>query len=386
MEGPRATKPEEVQPVIDLVNLVFRTGNHWKPTMEIEFPLLLCEENRDNMRIITENGQPVSDINYYPSSIAVEGSVIRAASVGAVCTHPDYRGRQFATMILDDVEDKMRREGVEVMLVSGGRGLYRRRQCVRVGGFDRAVLKPMEKSPDPAGLSLVEMDRPNLREAAHLYHREAVRFRRTYHEFTQLHQGVMTPWGNRTFKSYLVRIGGEAAAYFVVRFFQDSDRAEIREYAGDRMAVIQGIRRLIQDKNLCECALVCGKSDGIRILLQEEGIPLQHQDQQGTVKILDFPSLMNSLRPYMRQYLPDETVNALEFTEKDGTFSIHCGGQTVTANGMDDLGQLLFGQREQDSPEAVSFRKELDGNPELKKMLDAIFPIPFPWTDNMNFI
>ena len=70
MEGPRATKPEEVQPVIDLVNLVFRTGNHWKPTMGIEFPLLLCEENRDNMRIITENGQPVSDINYYPRRAA----------------------------------------------------------------------------------------------------------------------------------------------------------------------------------------------------------------------------------------------------------------------------------------------------------------------------
>mgnify|MGYP000846012745 FL=1 len=385
MEGPRATKPEEVQPVIDLVNLVFRTGNHCKPTMGIEFPLLLCEENRENMRIITENGQPVSDINYYPSSIAVEGSTIRAASVGAVCTHPDYRGRHFATMILDDVEARMHREGVEVMLVSGGRGLYRRRQCVRVGGFDRAVLKP-GKSPGRTGLSLVAMERLHLREAVHLYNQEAVRFHRTCREFTRLHEGVMTPWGNRYFKSYLVRIDGKAAAYFVVRFFRDSDRAEIREYAGDRMAVIQGIRRLIQDGNLSECALVCGKNDGIRILLEEEGIPLQHQDQQGTLKILDFPSLMNSLQPYMKQYLPDEAVDALEFTEEDGTFSVCCGEETMTVNGMDDLGQLLFGQREQDSPENVSVRKELAGKPELRRVVDTVFPIPFPWTDNMNFI
>ena len=239
---------------------------------------------------------------------------------------------------------------------------------------------------DRSGFSLVEMEQPNLREAAHLYNEEEVRFRRTYREFTQLHQGVMTPWGNRYFKSYLVRINGKAAAYFVVRFFRDSDRAEIREYAGDRTAVIQGIHRLIQDRDLSECALVCGKNDGIRILLEEQGIPLQHQDQQGTLKILDFPSLMNHLRPYMKQYLPDEAVDALKFTVKEETFSIHCGEDTLTVNGMDDLGQLLFGQREQDSRENVSFRKALACKPELRKIVDAVFPIPFPWTDNMNFI
>jgi predicted acetyltransferase len=384
MEGPRATKPEEVQSVIDLVNLVFRTGNQLKPTMGIEFPLLLCEANRDNMRIITEDGHPVSDINYYPASIAVERSTVRVASIGAVCTHPDYRGRNYATAILDDVEDKMRREGVEVMLVSGSRGLYLRRHCVKVGGFYKALLKPNKEQRKD--LTLTEIDSSNIREAVHLYHQEAVRYHRTFQEFIQFHKGATTPWGNMYYKSYLIHIGGKAAAYMIVRFFTDTDRAEVREFAGDRGTVISGIYKMIQDNSLTECSLVSARNDVINILLEEKGIQLQHQDQQGTLKILNYPSLMNSLKSYMRQYLPDDRMDLLKFEETDGEFMMAAGEETLTIDSMELLGQLLFSQREQEPLTDALFRDELADKPRLRQILSTVFPIPFPWTGNMNFI
>jgi len=110
-------------------------------------PLLLCEANLNNMRIIVENGHPVSNANYYSASIAVEGTTIRVASFGAVCTHPDYR----------------------------------------------------------------------VRKATHIYHQEAVRYHRTFHEFIQFHKGATTPWGNMHFKSYLINVSGKAAAYIIVQ-------------------------------------------------------------------------------------------------------------------------------------------------------------------------
>jgi len=384
LEGPRATKPEEVQSVIDLVNLVFRTGSQLKPTMGIEFPLLLCEANRDNMRIITENGRPVSDINYYPASITVEGTTIRVASIGAVCTHPDYRGRNYATAILDDAEDKMRREGTEIVLVSGDGSLYLRRNCVKVGGFYKALLKPKEELQE--NLTLNEMDNSNIRKAIHIYNQEAVRYHRTLHEFTQFHKGATTPWGKIRFESYLINIGGKAAAYIIARFFTDTNLAEVREFAGDRSAVIGGIYEMINTNGLTECSLISAKNDVMNVLLEEQGIQLQHQDQQGTLKILNYPSLMNSLKPYMSQYLQDDAMDILKFEEADGKFIIAVDDEVLTIDDMELLGQLLFGQREEEPLVDVLFRGELADKPRLQQILSTVFPIPFPWTENMNYI
>ena len=235
-------------------------------------------------------------------------------------------------------------------------------------------------------MTLTEVDGTNFTEAVHLYHQEAVRYHRTLHDFTQFYKGSAVAWGNIYHQSYLIRIRGKAAAYMIVRFFTDSDGAEVREFAGDRGAVIRGVDKLIRDKGLTECSLVSPKNDGINILLEEEGIPLRHKDQQGTLKILNYPSLMNSLKPYMRQYLQEDEMDNLKFEETDGKFIMVAGDEILTINSMELLGMLLFGQREQEPLTDALFRDELIDKPRLRQIFHAVFPIPFPWTGNLNFI
>lgn len=141
MQGPRASKKAEYESVLTLINQVFRINNNFAPTMSTEYPLLLCYENMDNMRIILEDDQPVSTVSYCTTNMIIEGATLKAASVGSVCTHPGYRGRNYATQLMDDVEARMKDNGVEVMLVSGDRDLYLRRGCVTVGGFYKAQLE-----------------------------------------------------------------------------------------------------------------------------------------------------------------------------------------------------------------------------------------------------
>src|SRR3712207_6803949 len=129
MEGPRETKNNEYEKVILLINNIFRTNKGYKPTMQYEFPILLNKDNRENMRIIVEDNKPVSCVNFVQREILVEGAKIDVASIGAVCTNKEYRGKGYSSLLLEDVEKKMYEDGVDLLLVSGTRALYQRRGC-----------------------------------------------------------------------------------------------------------------------------------------------------------------------------------------------------------------------------------------------------------------
>lgn len=387
MEGPRPVRNEELSQVLELINSVFRTSGGLAPTMGEEFPLLLSEKNSPNMRVIFEEGRPVSNVNYYPATVSIRGARVRVASVGSVCTHPDYRGKNYASMLLDDVESSMVQEGTEIMLVSGTRNLYLRRNCVRAGGFFECTISSDDtKAWDCADdVELLEINEGNIREAANIYTNEPVRFDRTFDEYKGFFKGAMTPWGRYSYVSYLINIRQRPAAYIFAQLEEGKSTAYIREFAGDRSLVLKGLDRLIKRHGLDRIQLVVHKQDVLAALLEALNIELKDRDQQGTVKILNFPSLTNSLKPYMRLYLPDETVDGLRFGTSGSKYVFELGNEAVTINGMNVLCQLLFGEAGQEAG-LEGLMAELDSKPRLKEILGSVFPIPFPWTENMNYI
>ena len=383
MQELRGTGKEEYESVISLINRIFREDRGFAPTMHLEYPLLLCHENMDNMRIIREDGRPVSTVSYYTSDIIMEGASWKAASVGSVCTHPDYRGRNYATLLMDDVEARMKANGVEIMLVSGDRELYKRRGCTSVGGFYRAELQPV---PVRDEIALAELNPSNMDRAARLYNREPVRFQRSYDQFVRLQRSVAAHRNCFDCRPCLVMRRGKAVAYIVAKIVVGANTALIREFAGDRRAVLNGIYKLMEQQGLGQCTLVFPQRDLIGLLLDGDGVALKPQDQQGTVKIMDFVSLMNGLRPYMKQYLPDKTVDGLSFLEEGGKYSIALEDETVAIDNRDLLGQLIFGRKGQDSLVDSFCQKELVDKLKIKSVLYTVFPVPFPWTENLNYV
>jgi len=126
IEGPRGAEVDELSEVLDLVNLVFRTSRGMKPTMQEEFPLLFNEKNVENLRIIKVDGKIVSHVGIFECDAIIHGCRLKVGMIGAVCTHPDYRGRGFATRLVEDAMSKMRRDGVNIVMISGIRRLYDR--------------------------------------------------------------------------------------------------------------------------------------------------------------------------------------------------------------------------------------------------------------------
>src|SRR5262249_46474734 len=126
-DGPRGLQADEWDQLNALVSTVFSRR------MFARFPQLFNEANRSNLRVVAEDGRVVSHVGMIQREASLAGCRVRVACVGAVATYEDYRGRGFASLAFQDACDKAADDGVDLMLISGGRGLYTRTGCRRVG-------------------------------------------------------------------------------------------------------------------------------------------------------------------------------------------------------------------------------------------------------------
>lgn len=391
MEGPRAARADELQQVLGLINNTFRTSNGFAPTMGEEFPLLLCEDNLDNIRIITDNGKPVSDINYYRTNILIQGSAIKASSIGAVCTAPEYRGQNLASTILDDVEARLKKDNVDVLLVSGSRNLYLRRGCCIVGGFLKAAIGNSSANsniPSGAGDSSAEVVIPedgHLWRMAEIYGMEPVRYYRSLYEFEYLLKGATTPWNNLTYKVFIIKRKQDVVGYVVLRIVNDgSGRGIVVEYAGDRETVYKSFYKIMKSCSLKNLIIYISDYDPIKAYFKNDGIELIGQNQLGTVKIICFESFMNNLKPYFMQYLPYKSPDCMSFKENEEGYSFSINGEELCISDLDMVSQLIFGSRNDETSDKLDVA--MAGKPLIKQFFDTVFPIPFPWAGNVNYI
>lgn len=376
MEGPRACKKEEFKDAINLINQVFRTSQGHNPTMEEEFPLLLSEENLENMRVIVEDGKVVSIVNFYITTILIEGTPIKAASVGAVCTHEDYRGKGYSSLLLDDAEKEMKKKGVDVVLVSGDRSLYLRRGYCKAGWAIRFDVYPEELGED---IELVEFENKYLIEVAKMYNKQPTRYYRSLFEFKNLLKGATTPWGNFTYKTYLIKKGDLLKGYVVLRIINDNPRkGYVIEYSGDKRIIYESLKKMAAIYSLEYVRVPCTFNDDMVEVLKEKGVSYEEINLLGTVKILNFQQLMEKLKPYFLQYVEKDIIENLRFSEKENNYAFEIKNEILKIDDVVKLTKLVFGDK--------GFGMEVDDiSPILKEFISTVFPLPFVWPGNLNF-
>ena len=132
--GPRALKPDEWDQLNAVVSAVFR------PQMFHDYPQLFNEANRANLRVVAEDGQVVCHVGMTERPATLAGCRIDVCCIGAVATYPEYRGRGFASLAFQDSCEKAAAAGIDILLISGGRGMYTRVGCRQVGNdWDFAI-------------------------------------------------------------------------------------------------------------------------------------------------------------------------------------------------------------------------------------------------------
>lgn len=375
-DGPRALRSGEWDQLDRVVSTVFR------PEMFHDYPQLFNEDNRENLRIVVEDGSVVCHVGMTERHASLAGCGIDVACIGAVSTLDQYRGRGFASRAFQDACSKAAGDGIDVMLISGGRGLYTRVGCREVGRdavftITRDALSSLRDAPNArreAPYALAQVSAQQIDGLRALYQREAVRFLRPLEDWEMAFDcGIVM---NTASDFWGLSAGGTLLAYFVVH---QPDKVRRRgpdapttlrvvEFAGERTAVVAALPRLLEHYGTDRLTIhVQGTDPALHAYLAggpapggsasgNAGLTLQPASASGTLRVINFPQLMERCRPLLAERLGTKGAAWLVF-EADaapgsaaGGFTIRRGEERLRLPDLGTLATYVFGTAEGHAP------------------------------------
>jgi hypothetical protein len=387
-DGPRALRLIEWDQLSHVVGTVFR------PSMFQEYPQLFNEPNIENLRVFAEEGRVVCHVGMTHRPASLLGCRIDVASIGAVATLDSHRSKGYASAAFQDACAKSAADGIDVMLISGGRGLYTRAGCRIVGldhdfYLDEAATNRLASVRPPGGgsFSLVPLTAEHIPEMRALYAAEPVRYIRRAEDWEMALEcrTVMNTasdfWG--------VRLGGILVAYAIVhqpamtrRREGDPPFTRVVEFAGVRASVIASLPMLRRHYGTEQIRIHAQGSDPIlaRVLRLTTGIEGIESGFSGTLRVINFPQLMERCRPLLAERIGHGATHQMRFESDapagsaEGGFTIRRAGETVRVNDLASLAGFLFGSRK-----PLEGDTELTGDESLLSDLRAALPLPVPW-------
>jgi predicted N-acetyltransferase YhbS len=373
MEGPRAVRKEEFESLRVMANRVFRASTD--EDMPSQYPQLFSEDNFENLRVCVDAGRCVSHVGMTERHASLLGCRIQVCCIGAVSTLPEYRGQGLASACFDDAASKAYRDGVDIMIVSGDRNLYRMRGCLRVGQDTACTLTP-ETLPAVAAaadraVTVEIMTEADLALAIDCYRHEPVRFLRPPEDYARAWQCRYVM--NRASDFLVIREGGDFRGYGILQRPGEDRRAGLVEFAGDRHAVFAALPELIRRYDLAALGWQVQGHDALfRSLCARAGLSGAARPTSGTVKLINFPQLMERLRPYWEERIGRREAAQLAFWQEEERYSVRSGSDTFVAD-RDTTTRLLFGTP--DGAEAQA----LAGAGALRQTLERMLPLPTLW-------
>jgi len=361
----RPANPEEVEQILELVNYVFRISSGLEPTMGRQFPTFICAENARNLYVAVDEGRIVAHIGIKKNTAMIYGHKVSMANMGSVCTHPDYRGKGIGTTLLHEVFRSLGEEGVGFVSISGTRGLYRRNSCVEVGEAltyvlekDKFLYKDFEgfryhvsENADEAGVLF------------DIYKREPVRYQRTKREFPVLLKAV--PMVHPPVPALTVAIAfseENAGLAYIIGYERNPGVFAVVEYAGQRMAVVWLMDRMLHDMGMERVTVEVPAYDSDLIsVLNSAGLNGTSSYYPGTtLRVVSKENLWRDIHPIIEEAwdgsLPPSSIDALP---------------DRVANDEAKLAQFLFS----------GFDRPTYGQP-----WDRVFPLPLPWPNGLNYV
>ncbi len=369
--GPRGSRPEDYPGVIDVVSEVFNPGlDKW-------LPILFNQNNLDNLRIMLEDGKVVSHVGISRVDASLDGCTVGFGLIGCVATYEQNRGRGYATLLMQDSMEKIQADGGDVMMVSGGRGLYRRIDCADVGKQAMARIEAGSMPPAPVEVTLRPITLPDdLDFMLQAYSRKTAHFVRSREMLTTLLGGAP---GQREGQSNLIVLNdGAPAAYLCLRWRRDHG-VHVREYAGEPAAILDGLRAAMCENGLQRGGLSVGGWD--KPLLDElarRGVSLEWGGAGGTFKILNPRRFLQTIRPLLVRRAGEAVANALSVEGTPDDVTVRLGDQSLRVEGQ-AVAQLFFGTL--DDREKASY----PASGPLRNALEKTLPLPVPMYE-MNYV
>lgn len=364
IDGPRGTRPEEYQGLVQLVSTVFSPG------LDAWLPMLFNQKNLENLRIIVVDGKPVSHVGIASGDASLAGCRVGIGRIGCVATYEEYRGRGYATLLMEDAMKKMDAEEMDLMMVSGGRGLYRRINCADAGTEAVAELQGGPLFPAPPEIETRPVGPDDLDFLRQAYFRKAAHFVRTREHMATLLSGAA---GLHSQQSQLVITRrGRRAAYAILGWRKGHEKGHVREHGGEAVALLDGLRAAMVELSLSLARLTTGWWD--QDLLQEirrREVTLEWDYAGGTMKILNPQRFLKRMRPLITRKVGKAVADGLTVEGTPDDLTLRLGEESVRLQGQ-HIAQFFFGTP--DNREKAWLPK---AGP-MRQALETILPIPRP--------
>jgi predicted N-acetyltransferase YhbS len=364
---PRHIGADEIPALGKLVDEVFADGR--EGVMLAGFPRLFHPDNASNLLVMDDGDRIVSHVGMIQRWASLGGCTVRVACVGAVATAESHRGKGMATQLFQAACTKTRHDGVDFMLISGGRGLYLRAGAEHVGRDFETELSPtaVESVIDDA-VSIGPYSDADLRACVEAYNRKLSGFLRPLDDWVAAHESglcMLAP-----FHFIIVRRRGVFAGYLIVSEPRDGV-SRIFEHAGDAHALAAALPLVMAQHAIATLGIHLQPGDAaLKSVLEAAGIAFTKVASMGTLLLINTSQLLQRLHPWFEMQGGEETARLLTFIETGGAGQFRIGDYEHHTQDLAVTARLLFGQH--DAP--------LTGS-----VFDRLFPVPGLWY-GLNYI
>lgn len=359
------TKTEQLQ-AIELSKSIF------KENMGEQFTLLFSESNWIHMFIAIDQSQIVSLVNYYPSLIKIGPSIVKAASVGSVCTKIEYRGQKLASNLLRLAEHKMKEEEIDLVIISGAGGIYSDFGASLAGNVYEYCLDKIQ-FPVNENLKIKLYNSDYFNDLVEIQNQENIRYIRNKDEFNQLLASQTYPDTFATYPVYMIENNNKSLAYVVGYLPTEGNEFGIKEFAGDRNAILQSLHLIADCHHRDKIHFAADIHDSINQKLI--GLSKNKIHQHASFKIINFVIFMEKMKPYFDFIYPN---NGIQFKYINYKAAFIHDEEIFTVDSGLLLSQIILGYDQQ-------INLKLEKCPNIKKFFDKVMPIPFVWTNNLNY-
>jgi hypothetical protein len=272
--------------------------------------------------------------------------------------------------------EKMLSEGISLMIISGQGGIYSAYGAEFAGNATEWFV-PRGSFPIVSNVHLAEYHEADFSSLKRVYETEPVRFLREDAEFATLLQGQTYPDLHARYPFELILKDGKVVAYAILDLSDDEedDTLGLKEFGGDRQALREGFDLLLSKYGRMRMHFATDPHDPVENDLA--GCEKRAIHQYASLKIIDYPAFMDSLKPYWEIVVP-ESKNRITYRVESGNYVLGVGSERMLIKDAVSLTRMIFGYTE-------PLNLDFSGSPEIEKWVRQIFPIPFAWTHNINY-
>lgn len=364
MEGPVSISPDDHGELIKLLNLCFRE-NGGCMLADYERHVGLC--NQDNIRVIKENDRIVSHIATSVRPVVLGGIPTKVAGVGAVATHPDARGKGYASKLMEDTVARSEAQGADLMLISNDLNLYRRHNARLCGNFPKVDIQKKSIKPRTGFLvrPVVDSDLETI-----LLLRQSISTR------------YLLPKEDLAFLLKKKLVMDDVTDWWILEFDKKPVGFGIVHADAHRVILHDWIGKLQALHHAAAFWLTHYQAETFRfIAVNEYQLPVNWQPFikdhivfEGSVIVLNGKRLIERAQSFIEERIGEVPFSQLKFEGDKQQLSISYNKETLRFDHGGELAECFFGL-----PNKDTLAEKISTDGELYPILSSFLPLPLVW-------